>query len=202
MRPAVEDLALSVRRDGDVLVVRVDASPAGTTSELRAPATDVDRLLAGDAGPDGAATRDIGAMGPAPADAGLGAALFHALFPGAAGDRYRASCDRAAAAGATLRLVLRLDAATDALPWELLVDPDAGRPLALRHPIVRAIDAADEPRPAIDGPLRVFVVVATPPGTTPLDAAARCRASATRSSGSSSRGRSSCVWSPPRRSPT
>ena len=118
-----------------------------------------------------AATRDIGAMGPASGQTdGLGTALFHALFPGAAGDRYRASCDRAAAAGATLRLVLRLDAATDALPWELLVDPDAGRPLALRHPIVRAIDAADEPRPTIDGPLRVLVVVATPPGTTPLDA--------------------------------
>ena len=99
--------------------------------------------------------------------------MFHALFPGAAGDRFRASCDRAAAAGATLRLVLRLDAATDALPWELLVDPDARRPLALRHPIVRAIDAADEPRPTIDGPLRVLVVVATPPGTTPLDAATR-----------------------------
>ena len=175
MGAAVEDLELSVRRDGDALAVRVAASPAGTTFEQRTSVADLDRLLALDGGRrrgDARHRRD-GTLDDGPAL--VGETLFRAVFRDAVGDRFRVSCDRAAASGAALRLVLTLDSAADALPWELLADPEAGRPLALRHPIVRSLPGADDPRPAIEGPLRVLAVVATPVGTAPLDTAAELR---------------------------
>jgi hypothetical protein len=168
-----DDVLLTVRRDGDALVVRIVDSPAGTTAELTSTVAHLDRWTTAAGGPDASMVRDVGIADPAGEDGAIvGAALFVATFRDEVGDRLRATQERAATIGTTLRLVLRLDPACDGLPWELLRDPESARFLALEHPIVRTVEGAADARPPITGVLRILVAVAVPPDAAPLDAVA------------------------------
>ena len=76
--------------------------------------------------------------------------------------------------GAGLRLRLRLADAPELaeLPWEFLYDPRLNRFLAQsrRTPLVRYLDLPDPPRPlAVDGPLRLLVMISSPAGYPLLD---------------------------------
>ena len=177
MGATFDDVLLTVRRDGDALVVRVVDSPAGTTPELTTTVAQLDRWTTAVGIPDASNVRDIGVADPAVDDgATVGAALFGATFRGEVGERLRATRERAATIGTTMRLVLRLDPACDELPWELLRDPESGRFLALEHPIVRTVEGATDPRPPITGVLRILIAVAVPPDAAPLDAVAEIEA--------------------------
>ena len=110
-------------------------------------------------------------MGPRrPPEPGSATTLFRALFraPPATDSAPAATAPRPS--GAALRLVLTLDAAADALPWELLADPDAGRPFALRHPIVAQPPRRRRPAPGDRRPVTRARRRGDAAGTTPLDA--------------------------------
>lgn len=167
-----DDVLLTVRRDGDALVVRVVDSPAGTTPESTTAVEQLDRWTTAGGVAEASSVRDIGGAGPAVDDiVTVGTALFVATFRGEVGDRWRASRERAAANGTTVRLVLRLDPASDELPWELLRDPESARFLALEHPIVRTVEGPADPRPPITGVLRILLLVAVPPDAATIGAA-------------------------------
>jgi hypothetical protein len=105
-----------------------------------------------------------------------GAALFAALFTGAARSRYDATCALTARDRQGLRVRLRVhDPALAALPWELLYDPDRGEFLALSQssPVVRGVTQRQLQAPfAVDGPLRILALAASPTTLRSLDIAA------------------------------
>lgn len=170
------DFDVVLTRRGDALDVRVLRSPAGETGSVAShwPAIAAqwspgrrgpqDRRLSPAADP---ATR------VAVDDARAGAAIFAALMPDSVLVRFRESASRAAEAGAGLRLMLRFEGGADALPWELLHDPETHTFLGLdpRTPVVRRTETATrEPASGTDERVRVLVAVSSPVGTAPLDA--------------------------------
>ena len=173
--PTFLDFDVAVARRADNLDVRVLDSPAGETGSVLSPLPD--RLLtAAPVGPTASrALRPVRPQGEGPDPVAVGSSLFTALFNGPVLARYVASRHRAAVAGAGLRIMLRFEDSTDALPWELLHDPQLGRFLALdpRTPIVRCTET--EMRDLVapqEGPLRVLVAVSSPAATAPIDAVA------------------------------
>ena len=181
------DMDLAVALRDDHLEVRVLSSPAGETGEVRASVAEVLALEA--QGGDGRAARTPAPPGPretpgaGPDAARTGAALFEALFHHEVLSRYREATLRATPAGAGLRLVLRFAGGADRLPWELLWDPAQRRFLALnlRRSIVRCTEMPiREAAPAVDGPLRILMVVSSPLGTPALDALTEIRLIAAR----------------------
>ncbi len=175
-------VAFAPRPDGTYDVRAVGADGVARVGSFRLPVTDTDleRAVLGVAhGATGAATagtRDIGGGGPPGLDAeALGGALAEALLTGDVGSGYDTARRRAGDAGRGLRLTLSLGAAPRLLsvPWELLYR----RPRFLanqRHtPVVRHLETPPAPQPpAVDGPVRMLGVVASPADTPPLDVAA------------------------------
>lgn len=170
------DFDVAVTRRGDALDVRVLDSPAGETGSVRslwpwiaagwAPGHRglVDRRLSPVEDPPALVTVD---------DVRVGAGLFKALMPDSVLVRFRESTSRAAAAGAGLRLMLRFEGGADALPWELLHDPETHTFLAIdpSTPVVRCTETATrEPAAGADERVRVLVAISSPVGTAPLDA--------------------------------
>jgi hypothetical protein len=170
------DFDVAVTRRGDALDVRVLDSPAGETGSVasRWPAFAArwtprgrgleDRRLSPVAEPATLVAVD---------DAQVGADLFTALMPDSVLVRFRESGSRAAAARAGLRLMLRFEGGADALPWELLHDPETHTFLALDPgtPVVRCTETPTrEPAAGTDERVRVLVAISSPVGTAPLDA--------------------------------
>jgi hypothetical protein len=153
-------------RQGAGYPVHVLTSPAGEGEGLFVPPFTedewrdaLDRLERGDT--DQAALAEVGTC------------LFSSLFGGDVRARYAESVGLASA-GAGLRIRLRLDPPElQALPWELLHDPEKREFLVLskRSLVTRYLHV---PRPAppleIAPPLRVLVAVAAPEDWTPLPA--------------------------------
>jgi hypothetical protein len=180
------DFDVAVTRRGDDLDVRVLHSPAGETGSVAShwpdvatrwrpgrrtrerrlsPATDAPAFAATDAATDAATVVD---------DAQAGAALFTALMPDSVLVRFRESSSRAAAADAGLRIMLRFAGGADALPWELLHDPETHTFLALdpSTPVVRCTETATrEPAAGAAERVRILVAISSPVGTAALDAA-------------------------------
>ncbi|WP_353828450.1 CHAT domain-containing protein [Agromyces sp. SYSU T0242] len=104
----------------------------------------------------------------------VGRTLFEATFQGEVGAAYRASAAVAAERDAQLQLVLRLTSAElAALPWEALFDPVDGTYLCRRDPLVRHVPSPHATAPlAIQPPLRILAMVASPRGMPQLDAEA------------------------------
>lgn len=105
----------------------------------------------------------------------FGAALFAALFTGAARSRYDATVALAAQNRRGVRVRLRVyDMALAALPWELLYDADRGEFLALAQtsPVVRGVEQRQPLAPfAARKPLRVLALAASPEPLRKLDIA-------------------------------
>lgn len=159
---------------GEAFPVRVLESPAGAGSgELRLPEMEP-------AGWSGEGDRDLAGPGTgrsllAPEE--VGRRLFAALFTGEVRDRYYRSLG-SIDQGEGLRIQLRCDPRqpgllpVQALPWELLFQPDARCFLGLdrRTPIVRHLDV---PAPVETVPLperlRILAVLTAPPDAPPLD---------------------------------
>lgn len=105
----------------------------------------------------------------------FGQALFEALFTNEVQTAYRRSLDRAAAEKKGLRLRLRIDAPElSALPWEFLYDPTQRDYLCLSAgtPVVRYLESAQTPQAlAVQLPLSILVMIASPTDRPSLDAA-------------------------------
>ncbi|MFB6610775.1 CHAT domain-containing protein [Agromyces sp. NPDC056379] len=101
----------------------------------------------------------------------VGRSLFTSVFDDAVGAAYRMSSAVAQERGQTLQLVLRLSApGLAALPWESLYDPETGAYLCRKEPLVRNVPTPFTPAAlAIDPPLRILGIVASPRGLQPLD---------------------------------
>jgi hypothetical protein len=107
----------------------------------------------------------------------LGRRLFAALFSGAVERRFRecvVEAEKATAGGRGLRLRLTFDHREDfallaTLPWELLLDDRQFLSLSRRTPIVRSINQAAAPRPAIRAPWHVLAVDSRPKDLHRLD---------------------------------
>ena len=104
----------------------------------------------------------------------FGGKLYTAVFQDELRDRLLSSLSLTRAPGAGLRLRLRLVDAPELaeLPWEFLYDPRLDRFLAQsrRTPLVRYLDLPDAPHPlAVDGPLRLLVMISSPTGYPALD---------------------------------
>ncbi|WP_217242698.1 CHAT domain-containing protein [Streptomyces sp. AC555_RSS877] len=101
----------------------------------------------------------------------VGRQLFDALFAGPVSGTYRASLGVARERQERLQIVLRMEAPKlDLLPWEALFDSHDGTYPCRRWPIVRHLPASYTPRPlAVELPLRILVVIASPRGLPMLD---------------------------------
>lgn len=104
----------------------------------------------------------------------FGGKLFRALFNDAMYVALNKSLEKAEYQGAGLRIRLRLANAPElaVLPWEYLYNPDTHRFLALSNetPVVRRLPAVEELPPlAVQLPLRILVVIASPEGYPPID---------------------------------
>lgn len=169
--PALADLSLDITAAGDGAAWLSLASPAGDARQPLVLPWPRDQLAA-----------IVAQLGEPAAGGGrlrpqeYGAALFAALFTGAARSRYDATCALAARDRQGLRVRLRVhDPALAALPWELLYDPDRGEFLALSQssPVVRGVTQRQPQAPfAVDGPLRVLALAASPASWPALDMAA------------------------------
>ena len=155
--------------------VRVVKAAAG--GEPRASMTlDVDELLAqrneleDKVLASAAATRRVVPMGEQ-AMQRVGRQLFEAVFAGPVSETYRASMGVAGERQERLQIVLRMEAPKlDLLPWEALFDAQDGAYLCRRGPIVRHLPASYTPAPlAVELPLRILVVIASPRGLPMLD---------------------------------
>lgn len=116
---------------------------------------------------------DLGAI-DIPSVKKLGGALYHCLFLGDVGERFRASLAIAEHENKGLRIRLRLSGSTALInvPWELLFDEANNDFLGLstNTPVIRKLDLAKQPRiRPIDGTLRVLVMISSPAGYYPLD---------------------------------
>jgi CHAT domain len=97
----------------------------------------------------------------------FGAKLYNAVFQNELRDTLVRSISLTSTQGAGLRLRLRLTDTPELaeLPWEFIYDPRHSRFLAQsrRTPLVRYLDLPDPPHPlAVDGPLRLLVMVSSP----------------------------------------
>jgi hypothetical protein len=104
----------------------------------------------------------------------IGERLFDDVFRDDLRLAWRASMARTEALGIRLRLRLLLPDSPELadLPWELLHDTETHRYLALSRssPVVRFVDLPDRSRPlAIDPPLRVLALIASPSDVEPVD---------------------------------
>jgi hypothetical protein len=104
----------------------------------------------------------------------FGGKLYGAVFQDELRDTLLRSLSLTSGPGAGLRLRLRLADAPELaeLPWEFLYDPRLNRFLAQsrRTPLVRYLDLPNPPHPlAVDGPLRLLVMISSPAGYPPLD---------------------------------
>ena len=104
----------------------------------------------------------------------FGGKLYGAVFQDELRDTLLRSLSLTSAPGSGLRLRLRLHDAPELadVPWEFLYDQRLNRFLAQsrRTPLVRYLDLPDPPRPlAVEGPLRLLVMISSPSGYPPLD---------------------------------
>ncbi len=102
----------------------------------------------------------------------VGQALFTTLLgAGEVAGRYRAAAAVAAERGEGLRVVLRIDdPALAGLPWEAMYDDGVGMYVCRRDQLVRHVGVAAAAAPlAVNVPLRVLGIVASPRGLYPLD---------------------------------
>ncbi len=109
---------------------------------------------------------------PGPSD--LGAVLFGAAFAGEVLTAYRRSLDAAERHDKGLRVRLMVENAPELadLPWERLYDPGRGRALGLsvETPLVRYLALPEPARAlAVQLPLAILAVIASPKGYPPLD---------------------------------
>ena len=104
----------------------------------------------------------------------VGRQLFDAVFEDAVGEAYRTSLAVAQERGTSLQLKLRLTAPKlAALPWESLYDAETGSYLCRKEPLVRNMSAPYTAEPlAIEAPLRILGIIASPRGLPYLDAEA------------------------------
>jgi hypothetical protein len=162
--------------DGGGFRARVTTSPLGQSSSatftLPFARTELERLLRR------LDSRDSGALHQASMD--LGGPLFESVFCEDIMLAWQRSQDFAREHGDGLRLRLRL---TDApaiagLPWELLYDRRGNNFIAQseRTPVVRYLEVPQPPRPlAVDGALRILVVISSPTDLPELDVEAEWR---------------------------
>jgi sugar lactone lactonase YvrE len=104
----------------------------------------------------------------------FGARLFDAVFAGEARACLRSSLDEAGRQGKGLRIRLRLNDTPElaGLPWEYLYNSSLNRFLALsvETPVVRYLELSERIRPlAVQPPLRVLALIASPRDQAPLD---------------------------------
>ncbi len=170
------DLLLDQEGDGQYQAL-VTGSPLGETPSVRFrlpfDATTLENLLL-KLDPGRSGTRRLGGTPQAQAAMDFGGPLFEAVFRDEMLLAWSRSMDRARERGDGLRLRLRLsDApAIAGLPWELLYDERVNAFLAQseRTPVVRFLDLPRPPRPiAVDGPLRILVVISSPTDLEELD---------------------------------
>jgi hypothetical protein len=103
----------------------------------------------------------------------VGQALFSTLLGvGEVAGRYRAAAAVAAGRGEGLRVVPRIDdPALAGLPWEAMYDTEVGTYVCRRDQLVRHVGVAAAAAPlAVNAPLRVLGIVASPRGFHSLDA--------------------------------
>jgi hypothetical protein len=167
------DFDVVISRRGDRLDVRLLDSPAGETGSVLSLLPESVLTGPADGGAGARALRPVRATAEGTEPTAVGTALFTALFHGPVHVAYGESRYRASQVGAGLRLRLRFAAGTEALPWELLYDPQAGSFLALNPltPVIRCTETATRDLVApVDDQLRVLVAVSSPQGTSPVDA--------------------------------
>ncbi len=173
------DFDVAVSRVGDGFEVRVLGSPAGETRAIHVAGPAPAAWPAVDQSVTREPARDVGAAIARSADREqVGKRLFDLLFCNESLVRFRDSQHRAAAASRGLRVVLRAGRGADDLPWELLYDASSRRFLVLdpSTPVVRCIEMpTHQPVPALAGPLRMVVAVATPAGSPGIDAGRELR---------------------------
>jgi hypothetical protein len=104
----------------------------------------------------------------------FGSTLFSAVFSGSVRDCLVTSLSSAKAQGAGLRIRLRLgsDSGLVNLPWECMYDTVTHEFLGLRRAmsVVRYVPLTSAPTPlAVEPPLRILAMVASPRGYPPLD---------------------------------
>lgn len=168
------DFDVTVVREGAAYRVRVDAAPGATTNagfeeafELPFAPTELARFMVA-VGPPRATSRRLAPVASRVPDVrDYGARLGDALLTGEVGRAYKDALRQATALGRNLRLRLRLDQAPelDPVPWEYLYDRQLDRFLALSRqtPIVRLLDALEQPAPVtVEPPLRVLVLISSP----------------------------------------
>jgi len=101
----------------------------------------------------------------------MGQKLFESMFKGPVAGAYRASLGVAREREAGLQVVLRLTApGLAALPWETLYDPDTSSYVCRKEPLVRHVAAPFTAELlAVQSPLRILGMVASPRGLPALD---------------------------------
>jgi membrane-associated phospholipid phosphatase len=169
------DFDLLIARRDDRYDVRVAASPAGeAVAVFEPPFSEQDlenfRLRSG-RGHTGVRHGD--SVGTDAARE-VGRRLFSAAFGGTIGERLRGSLQAARAMGAGLRLRISGPPELGDLPWEYLYSPDVDQFLAVstETPIVRYLAREEGVEPlAVEAPLNVLVVVASPTNYPGIDAA-------------------------------
>ena len=170
------DLLLEAAEGGEFRA-RVTTSPLGECPSGRFtlpfdPTQLENLLLKLDPGRSG--TRRAGSDPQSQASMDLGGPLFETVFSEDIMLAWQRSQDQAREHGDGLRLRLRLtDAPSIAgLPWELLYDRRANSFIAQseRTPVVRYLEVPQPPRPlAVDGALRILVVISSPTDLPELD---------------------------------
>jgi hypothetical protein len=176
------DLLLEAAEGGEFRA-RVTTSPLGECPSGRFtlpfdPTQLENLLLKLDPGRSG--TRRAGSDPQSQASMDLGGPLFESVFSEDIMLTWQRSQDQARDHGDGLRLRLRLtDAPSIAgLPWELLYDRRANSFIAQseRTPVVRYLEVPQPPRPlAVDGALRILVVISSPTDLPELDVEAEWR---------------------------
>ena len=156
----------------------LDESPSGRFTLPFNPTQLENLLLKLDPGRTG--TRRAGSDPQSQASMDLGGPLFESVFSEDIMLTWQRSQDYAREQGDGLRLRLRLtDAPSIAgLPWELLYDRRGNSFIAQseRTPVVRYLEVPQPPRPlAVDGALRILVVISSPTDLPELDVEAEWR---------------------------
>lgn len=174
------DFDLSVELDGTGYRSRVLSAPAGAGATAPFPALDdaaLKQVLAYASHPRDAVR--VEALAGAALDEivrikGFGGGLFGALFGSEIGGAFAASRRVTAERATGLRLRLRVSAELAQVPWEYLyLQPlDRFMCLSVDTPLVRFLDIEDPvPVLAVDGPLRILVMISDPEDLPRLDVA-------------------------------